>query len=102
MKSMLKLGGKQIVVTHPDDTTLKMEDGVLSTEFAERSLEHQLTTGLQHEGILWGEAVAWATAQMGIEACPKCVERKVILNKAKQLGLKETFRQIKETFRGSK
>lgn len=102
MQSVLKIGDKKIVVSHPDGTNLKMNDGVLSTETSHRSFEHELRVGLQHEGILWGDAMAWATKQMGIESCPTCVKRIAILNKAKQLGLVETFRQIKETFRGRK
>lgn len=101
-KSVLKIDGRTIIVSHPEGTTIKMEGGTLSTEASHRSLEKQIISGLQKEGIQWGDAVAWATAKAGIEGCASCKQRQLILNQVKSLGLKEAFRQIKDTFRGSK
>jgi len=99
MHSVLKIGDKKILVTHPEGTELKMEGGVLSaTSSSHRSLEAQLKEQMGQEGVQWGDAIAWATKKLGIEACAPCKARQNILNHAKQLGIRETIKQIKDTF----
>lgn len=56
-----------------------------------------LETQLESEGIRWGDAVAWVTKKLGIKQCAPCKARQEILNRANELGWKETIRQIKET-----
>ena len=103
MQSTLKIGGKKILVTHPAGTELTMEGGKLSATIpSHRSLEAQLTEAMGQEGIQWGDAIAWATSKLGIDACAACKARQQILNHVKSLGMKETLLQIKETFRGSR
>lgn len=103
MQSTLKIGNQKIVVTHPEGTELKMEDGRLSAQVpSHRSIEAQLNEEMSKHGVQWGDAIAWATSSLGIQPCPACKKRIHILNRAKQLGIVETVRQIKETFRGSK
>lgn len=103
MKTMLKIGDKKIVVNHPAGTSLNLEGGRLSMNMeSHRSLESQLTNAMGQEGVKWGDAIAWATKHLGIEACAACKARQRILNHAKSLGIAETVRQIKETFRGVK
>ena len=98
MRSVLKIGDKQIAVEHPDGSELQIEGGKLS--FVQRSVEHQLNEELGKHGIAWGDAIAWATHKAGIKQCAECKKRQVILNQAKRLGVVETVRQIAETFRG--
>lgn len=103
MQSTLLIGDKKIVVTHPEGTTLTMKEGTLTAAPAShRSLEAQLTEAMSKDGIQWGDAIAWATHQLGIEQCAACKSRQHILNRAKSLGIVEVVRQIKDTFRGSK
>ena len=103
MKSMLKIGDKRIMVEHPAGTSLTMEGGRLQVESpSHRSLEYQLNDAMGKEDIKWGDAIAWATSKLGIEACAACRARQRILNHAKQLGIAETIRQIKETFHGGR
>ena len=101
MQSMLKIGNQTIAVTHPEGTELMIEGGRLSAAIpSHRSLEAQLNESMHNEGIQWGDAIAWATSKLGIEQCAACKARQALLNQVKSLGVKETLRQIKETFRG--
>lgn len=102
MKSILKIGDKQIVVNHPDNTNLTLNGSILQTEPTNRSWEHQVKEEFSKEGVQWGDAVKWVTSKMGIQQCAGCKSRQHILNQANQLGLKETIRQIKDTFSGSR
>jgi hypothetical protein len=103
MHSTLKIGNQVIKVTHPQGTTLTFEGGKLLTSPAShRSVEAQFNEALGNEGFQWGDAVAWVTSKAGIEPCSECSARRLILNQAKRLGIKETIRQIRETFHGSK
>src|SRR5689334_21665148 len=103
MQSMLKIGNQQILVNHPDGTTLTMEGGTLRASAPSHcSVEAQLTEEMGKQGIQWRDAIAWATSKAGISPCPPCKARQRILNNAKNLGVMETIRQIKDTFRGSK
>ena len=103
MKSTLRIGGRDIVVSHPENVQLRMEGNTLKAETEHtRSLETQMKEELGKQGLKWGDAVAWVTTKMGIEPCPACKQRQRILNSAKQLGVRETVRQIKETFSGSR
>jgi hypothetical protein len=96
---MLKIGNQVIKVTHPDGTELTMEGGKLTASApSHRSLEAQFNEELGKEGVKWGDAVAWITKKVGIEQCAACRSRQYILNHLKQLGVRETVRQIKETF----
>ena len=103
MKTMLRIGDKKIAVEHPEGTTLALEGNRISVDMpSHRSLESQLNDAMGKEGIQWGDAIAWATSKLGIQACAACKARQRILNHAKSLGIQETVRQIKETFRGSR
>lgn len=100
MRSILKIGDKQIIVDHPEGSSLKIEGGKLSTEPVQRSVEHDLKEELGKQGVQWGDAIAWVTHKAGFEQCAGCVKRQHLLNQAKQLGVRETVRQVVETFRG--
>ena len=103
MDSMLKIGDKKIKVTHPEGTELVIEGGKLTAQVpSHRSLEAQFNEAIGQEGIKWGDAIAWATSKMGIQQCAPCKSRQHILNQLRSLGVKETLRQIKETFNGGK
>lgn len=102
MKTLLRIGDKQIAIEHPEGTELQMEGNRLYAEAAPRSLEHQLTEEMGKQGIQWGDAIAWATHKMGIQQCAACAKRQFILNRVKQAGLVETVKQIAETLRGGK
>lgn len=101
MKTMLRIGDRKIAIEHPTGTTITLEGGKLEVETpANRSLESKLTDAMGKEGIQWGDAIAWATSKLGIQECAGCKARRQILNQAKNLGIAETIRQIKETYGG--
>lgn len=103
MQTLLTIGTQQIVIDHPQDIELSFDGHTLrSTLKSHRSLEAQLNEALGSEGIQWGDAIAWATDKAGVKPCAPCKSRIHILNHVKQLGLKETLRQLKETFHGSR
>lgn len=52
---------------------------------------------MEAAGVQWGDAIAWVTKRLGIEQCAPCKARQEILNKVKEVGWIETFKQIKET-----
>jgi hypothetical protein len=103
MKTVLRIGDKKIAIEHPAGSTLTLEGGKLEVASpSHRSLESQLNDAMGKEGIKWGDAIAWATTKLGLEACAACKARQRILNQAKSLGIAETIRQIKGTFNGVK
>lgn len=53
---------------------------------------------LEHEGIKWGSAVAWAAGKMGFKKCTACAAREYMLNHVRENGWAETLRLIKTTF----
>lgn len=59
--------------------------------------KHEIAGALVKEGIKWGDAVAWATNQLGIKQCPPCKTRQAILNEVSKVGWMETVKRIKET-----
>ena len=59
--------------------------------------EEELHTGIQSQGIQWGDAVARLTKVFGIKPCSKCEQRRQIMNHARELGIKETLSKLKET-----
>jgi len=58
----------------------------------------QLKEGMEKEGIQWGTLIEKITSTLGIEQCPPCKARKIILNNVKKLGWKEAAKQLKATF----
>lgn len=44
--------------------------------------------------IKLGDAIAKLTKTLGIPHCPKCEQRRLILNEIKKLGLKETAKRM--------
>jgi len=60
-------------------------------------LKPDIAAKLDEEGIKWGDAVAWATKQLGIKQCPPCKTRQAILNEVSKVGWVETIKRIKET-----
>lgn len=58
---------------------------------------NEVASELRKEGIKWGDAVAWATRQLGIQQCPPCKTRQAILNEVSKVGWLETVKRIKET-----
>ena|SRR3990167_9662723 len=59
--------------------------------------EQELKEGLVAQGIQWGDAVAKLTKVFGIKPCSSCEKRRQILNHAKDLGIKETLKKLKDT-----
>lgn len=59
--------------------------------------EQELRSGISNAGIQWGDAVAKLTKVFGIKPCSSCEKRRQIMNAAKDLGIKETLRKLKET-----
>ena len=59
--------------------------------------EQELKEGLVAQGIQWGDAVAKLTKVFGIKPCSRCEKRRQILNHAKDLGIKETLKKLKDT-----
>jgi len=60
-------------------------------------LKPNIAAKLDEEGIKWGDAVAWATKQLGVKQCAPCKARQAILNEVSKVGWVETIKRIKET-----
>lgn len=59
--------------------------------------EQQLNEGLAKQGIRWGDAVARLTKAFGIKPCSSCEKRRQILNAAREHGIAETLKRLRET-----
>jgi hypothetical protein len=101
METQVMIGKKRISIKHPDGTVLQ-RTGKTLIAVPKRPPSIILRKDLEKEGIQWGDAIKWATDKLGIKQCARCRQDQAILNQARQLGLAETIRQIKETFRGSR
>lgn len=57
----------------------------------------ELEAGIAAQGFQWGDAIAKMTKLFGIKPCSSCEKRRLILNAAKEMGIKETLSRLKET-----
>jgi hypothetical protein len=78
---------------------LKLGDEVLGhVRYNDRTHQPEqqtIQTVLSHEGIKWGDAIAWATSKVGIKGCAPCKANQELYNQSLKLGLQETARRIK-------
>lgn len=69
------------------------------------AFETEVVSAVEAEGFQWGDLIAGAIRTtrldklLGKTNCSRCERRILILNKFRELGIKETLMQLKETLR---
>ena len=88
----------------PDGTRRTIPDGI---EFIKKPGERvvpdvsfeEVKQAVDRAGLQVGDMIAALTKTLGIKPCASCEKRRLILNRIREIGLKDTITQLKETFK---
>jgi hypothetical protein len=91
-------GKRELVVEEGQSYQTAPGELVIDAMPANPTLEAEFEHELRQAGVQWGDLLAKATHAFGIAPCAPCEQRRQILNQAKELGIREVIKRIKETF----
>ena len=97
---MILIQGPNGIRRVPERTTFRLEpgEGVIGSEPDET--EQELNTELASQGIPLGTFIETAIKLIPQSVrpthCSRCEQRKLVLNEVRKLGVRETFKRLKE------